>query len=108
MEGVNILTQTEIMTTSPIAIWALIVALICILFGVICFILFEEWGFIIPAVIGVCLYISIAIGAWNIEPSGRYEYQATIDETVMFIELHERYDVIGQDGKIWILEDKKE
>lgn len=108
MEGVNILTQTEIMMPSLMAFWALIFAPICMLFGVITFIVFGEWGFIIPAVIGICLYLSVPLGAWDTYPSGRYEYQATIDDTVTFTELYERYDVIGQDGKIWILEDKKE
>ena len=108
MEGVNILTQTEIMISSPMMIWVLIVALICMIFGVITFIVVDEWGFLVPAALGVCLYISITFGAWDTYPSGRYEYQATIDETVTFIELHERYDVVGRDGKIWILEDKEE
>lgn len=39
--------------------------------------------------------------------TGRYRYEVTIDDTVSFNELQEKYDVIEQNGKIWTLEDKE-
>lgn len=41
-------------------------------------------------------------------PTGRCQYEATIDDTVSFTELNDKYEVIEQRGKIWILEDKEE
>ena len=40
--------------------------------------------------------------------TGRYRYEATIDDSVSFLDLQERYNVIEQNGRIWVLEDKKE
>ena len=36
------------------------------------------------------------------------QYEVTIDDTVSFTELNDKYEVIEQRGKIWILEDKEE
>jgi hypothetical protein len=39
--------------------------------------------------------------------TGRYEYQVLLDETVDINELASRYDIIGQDGLIWTIQDKE-
>ena len=39
--------------------------------------------------------------------TGRYKYEATIDENVPFIEVYEKYDVVKQKGNIWVLKDKE-
>lgn len=39
-------------------------------------------------------------------PTGRYEYQVLLDETVDINELASHYDIIGQDGLIWTIQDK--
>ena len=39
--------------------------------------------------------------------TGRYEYQVLLDETVDINELASHYDIIGQDGLIWTIQDKE-
>lgn len=62
-------------------------------------------GCIITA-IGIIVYIvSLRLPA-EVE-SGRYQYKATIEKSVSFNEVYEKYNVIEQDGNLWILEDKE-
>lgn len=37
----------------------------------------------------------------------RYRYEVTIDESVLFSDIYEKYEVVEQRGEIWVLEDKK-
>ena len=39
-------------------------------------------------------------------PTGRYKYEVTIDESVQFIDIYDKYEVVEQRGEIWVLEDK--
>lgn len=39
-------------------------------------------------------------------PTDRYKYEVTIDESVRFTDIYEKYEVIEQRGEIWVLEDK--
>ena len=107
MEGINILNQTEILTFSGLWIVALIGVLlagvICISIGILC-----EWNWL--DIIGVIWIIVFFIMTWvgpAEVPTGRYKYEVLIDETVSVTELYEKYEIVGQDGKIWIIEDKK-
>ena len=40
--------------------------------------------------------------------SGRNRYECLIDDTASFTEVAENYDIVGQRGNLWILEDKVE
>lgn len=42
----------------------------------------------------------------NTKPTGRYEYKAIISEDTNFNEMYNRFDVLGKDGEIYILQDK--
>lgn len=39
--------------------------------------------------------------------TGRYQYKVLIEDGVEMKEFYERYNVIEQDGEIWIIEDKE-
>ena len=39
--------------------------------------------------------------------TGRYKYKVLIEDGVEMKEFYERYNVIEQDGEIWIIEDKE-
>lgn len=67
----------------------------------------DSWG--ILAIIGaiMCVIVLVVIGCWEPQvETDRKRYEVTIDESVSLIEIYEKYDVIEQKGKIWILEDK--
>lgn len=112
-EGIDILNKTEIMA-SPL--WALIFLVVGCLLLIIGIVLLANgsnyncgpmfiFGFF-ACVISVCLTIP-ALGNTNTVPTGRYRYEVTIDDSVSFLDLQEKYDVIEQNGKIWTLEDKE-
>lgn len=42
------------------------------------------------------------------EETGRYTYQATIDENVSLVEFYEHYEIIEQNEGIWIIQDKED
>lgn len=60
----------------------------------------------------ICLLLMLPAGIFakvythEVE-TGRYEYQVLLDETVDINELVSRYDIIGQDGLIWTIQDKE-
>lgn len=114
MEGIYILNKTLI-TDTPI--WACILGfltmILSILFIIVTMVMFvEEFGYLKVVICLYCALLSLImlvrctqyIDSIN---TGRYRYEVTIDDTVSFTELQEKYDVIEQNGKIWTLEDKE-
>ena len=53
------------------------------------------------------LFMIMGIWAPKDTPTGRYEYKVILDETYSATQLYEEYEVVGQDGKIWIIQDKE-
>jgi hypothetical protein len=70
----------------------------------------EIFAYISIGIFGLCLFgalcTTIAYKEVKI-PSDRYKYEATIDDNVSINEVYKHYNVIEQDGKKWILEDKE-
>ena len=112
MNGINILNKTAIMeyTCAQHIFFAVLLIAWCVsailaIIGLICD---SKWSLIIGGIL--FLIISIVIGTVDLEKSkntGRYKYEATIDEDVPFIEVYEKYDVVKQKGDIWVLKDKE-
>ena len=102
MTGINILNKTEIMeyTCAQHIFFAVLIIVWCIsailvIIGLICE---SKWSTIIGAIL--FLITNIVIGAVDLEKSkntGRYKYEATIDENVPFIEVYEKYAVTKED-----------
>ena len=114
MEGIDILNRT--MTTDTCG-WALIVVAICasvLVVSFITFIICAGYGYcgianVCFLVIIVSIFATVLLAIINPQTgTGRYRYEATIDDSVSFLDLKEKYDVIEQNGRIWVLEDKKE
>jgi hypothetical protein len=53
------------------------------------------------------LLVSSGLWAPKDTPTGRYEYKVILDDTYPATQLYEEYEVIGQDGKIWIIQEKE-
>ena len=111
IDGIEILNKTEIMTISDAGlIWSYIL----VFGGLICALLFAflsnyHNAFIIGVIFSVVAFFSgIIVAALDeSKPTGRYQYECTIDESVPFKDVLENYEVIEQKGKLWILEDKE-
>ena len=112
MTGINILNKTAIMehTCAQHIFFAVLIIVWCVsailvIIGLICD---SKWSTIIGGIL--FLITCIVIGAADLEKSkntGRYKYEATINDNVPFTEVYKKYDVIKQKGKIWILKDKE-
>lgn len=113
LEGITILNQTEIMTmTDAYVIWTL-----CLIIGgalaTVVFVALGEnisgWFHIGTVVAIICAALGLTMLGASIETehTGRYQYETLIDESVSFEAVLEKYDVVEQKGKIWILEDKE-
>ena len=108
MQGIEILNRTMI-NEKPLWVW--IVLIVCVIFAVICYGLIETVSSDVLAIFGVVGTIMFAILGFialvYCEPTGRYRYEAIVDEKVSINEVYEKYNIIEQDGKKWILEDKE-
>lgn len=112
IEGITILNQTEIMDISDAGfIWTLILVIGgligCILFA---WLISVHEAFLIGVILCILAFFSgiiVCEETRDDKPSGRYQYEVTIDESVNFKDLYEQYDIVKQRGEIYILEDKE-
>lgn len=125
LDGINVLNKVELMDTMYNKIWenlaslfgySLIVFLVLTaiilvidnhsnkdmckigtisLFGLIAFILL----FIISCI--AIIFTSKQV------PTGKYEYQVTIDESVSMVDFTSKYDIIRVDGEIYTIQEKE-
>lgn len=109
MDGIEILNKVDVLVPHTRAVMFIVFV------GIVWALLFIMSAFIDGLVIhmyvciGVLLITIVCTVAFGrTEPSGRYQYEVTIDDSVSFTKLYEKYEVVEQKGKIWILEDKEE
>ena len=113
MKGVDILNIEEISAVPEwIDITIIIAVIVFIISIIILFISYNLWNvsFIVSIITMLISFIFIMVlGANGIEePTGRYRYEATIDESVSITEIYDHYKVVDRRGDIWILEDREE
>ena len=110
IEGIHILNSTEIMDIPTWAAWLIFGGMLAALFGILIMLAAKKdvvvCIFGIVGMIGVCTFFC-GLSFNPEEPTGRYRYEVTIDPSVTFSELYEKYDVIEQRGEIWVLEEKE-
>lgn len=111
IDGITVLTQHPI-TEYVGQFWIVLLAILFVI-GISCAIagfLVEVPEMLAAGLICVSLMIPagilVEIYTHEVE-TGRYEYQALLDETVDINELATHYDIIGQDGLIWTIQDKE-
>lgn len=106
LEGITVLSQTEIEYASIgwIFIPMFVVAIGIIIIGTKAG--FGDWilvvGFSVGFVIGMFCY------DFAQKPTGEYQYECTIEESVSMTDFYERYDVIEQRGKIYRIKEKND
>lgn len=111
IDGITVLAQHEIIKTTG-SIWPILAVILGILSIslLLTALVYDSNEMAIGSLICLILVaVSIFIGRGRFKQieTGRYEYQVLIDETVDINEVALHYDIIGQDGLIWTLEDKK-
>ena len=114
MEGIDILNKTEICTTPLKFSVLLIVSISCCIVLLTAFLMSLNEGYVLIPIICSILFILFALltvyASKYIDSvkTGRYQYEVTVDDSVSFTELYEKYDIVEQRGEIWVIEDKKE
>ena len=101
LEGITVLNIVSI-NRLPVYFWIIILAIV-----IICLALTTSDLYLISFIFGMLLTILTCLITEPV-PTGRYQYEVTIDKSVSVTELYEKYDIIEQRGDIWVLEDKEE
>ncbi len=107
LDGITVLTQTELYDVNEaLVIIPAIVVWIGALFLCACLDVGENATMIVSAI----LVIVAAIILYNVfkYPTGEYQYECLIDESVSMTEFYERYDVIDQRGEIYKIKEKND
>ena len=114
MQGIEILNRTPVMVEPKAYGFGLVLLVIALfVFLVLTAICFAE-DYVVLGVFCAVVFASSFVGLllysnYRVEsPDGRYRYEVTIDESVPLKDIYENYNIIEQDGKKWILEDKEE
>ena len=117
MDGVEILNQTNIYQTeySDWVFWLILA--ICFAIGlVVAIIEWVDFGFNMDGVIAlvVCtvigFFLGIAGGVMTEHETDKLdyiEYQVTVSNEVNFNEFLEKYEILGQEGKIYTVKERK-
>lgn len=111
IDGVRVLSQ-EVILQDPTFAFISIMALIFFIIAWVAISIdngFGGWSLVVLvfAIIAlIVLLIMAAIGAFEYD-TGRSTYKCIFEDNVSIQEIYENYNVIGQDGEIWILEDRK-
>lgn len=116
MNGIDILSKEEILTTPEwidmVVLISSIIVIVSIIFTVIFTLTDHDIAIILFLMMLtcsgiVCVIFSHIKDTYKSEPTGRYRYEATIDDSVLINEVYNNYNVVEQRGDIWILEDKE-
>ena len=116
IEGVTVLNEIVIYKDVPVlllllTIIALVGGVLTIAIGLVGLDFGDSIGFFVKIIIGIMLIVLGIIGAIYTDkitkqPTGDYEYQVTIDDTVVMSEFYENYEVIEVQGKIYTIKEK--
>lgn len=114
IKGVDILASQDIMI--PVFKWADLCSFCCLLAFTVCltflFTGIKSKKKIITLIFTILSVLSISAASFFIsldlkeKASGIKEYKATISEDANFVEVNDRYEVVSQEGKLYILRDK--
>lgn len=107
IEGITVLNKELIMTTPSVLT---VIALVSVIIGIVSFCVVINSHNNIVSIIGSILFVlsivGFSLGLIIEEPTDRYKYECTIDESVSIQDIYDRYEVVEQRGEIWVLEDK--
>ena len=111
IEGIEVLNKVPIMKPTPVADFVTITSAIIIVFAVVIIIcgaaFYNNWIIGFGVCLILCSIIAIAIYGRKEMETGRYEYQCTISNDVLFMDMYEKYEVASKDGELWTIRDKE-
>lgn len=120
IDGMEILEQTEIMVMSRSDNWwvGLILAIIGLVIFIGCLIYYRinqndalKSTMTLPFAIGaivIMFFGTVAASHEEEKPTGRFEYEVILDDTVMVNELCKYYEIVAEKDGVYVLRDKEE
>lgn len=120
MEGITILNKVDIMEL-PLWVNVIIIVLSIITFLSIGMSVVDAikditnghcWIFLVVTTVAYIALVIMGIMG-NVdkqlltEPTGKYEYQVTIDDSVSMNEFYEKYEIVEVNGKIYTIREKE-
>ena len=116
MQGIEILASQEVVTAHEfnwLLFWIVFTIIFggCLLYGIISYVRGDCSGGVIPALGLVGLFFGllfgIVIGDDLAEPvEYTTEYKVIVEDNVSLAEFYERYEVVGQEGKIFTVRER--
>lgn len=108
MEGIHVFNQVEI-TEPRVALPLMLVAVgtVILIVGLVLFIEFKKD---LIGILLVCVGTITILSALPVKELGRhtgeYEYTVTIDNGVNLLEFNEKYEILRQEGELYIIKEK--
>lgn len=108
LEGIEILNQTEIKEAPEwLLLMFLISGIMMIVFLLISMSTGDDITFVFMIISFITFVISLILLNFMDFPTGKYEYQVTIDDSVSMNEFQEKYEIIDVEGKIYTIREKE-
>lgn len=110
VEGITILTQTDIMTWP---LWAVVVGALLAVTGVSFCVYGLDGGYDMAmiylglSILLILILFIIFISLTQMQDTGLDKYECVIADDVTLTEIDEYYEIVDKRGKIWILQDKE-
>lgn len=104
MEGIQILNTIQVQVPSTLSEIGLVLLLLCVFLAIIslgC----EEYRLMITFLVAALVGFAFMCCSEGEEVKTRYE--VTIDKSVSYLELTERYNIIEQRGELFVIEAKQ-
>jgi hypothetical protein len=107
MEGLHIFNKVEITKVNALLIIILFLIITTTISIGLCILDTRKHliGFIYITV-GIISLLLLIFTANNPKPTGKYEYTVTISKNVNLLEFNNKYEIVQQDGELWIIRDK--
>jgi hypothetical protein len=113
IEGIHVFNQIEILALPSWYFWVVFgVGAPIFTIGLTVFDkskhnLLKVIGFIVGILAGTSIYVFGS--GWQMfkQPTGKYEYTVSIDDTkIHMLEFNEKYEIVNKNGELWIIKDK--
>lgn len=112
IDGITVLSQSEIMITPNWTYIIIIITLIAFAVSMITTASFHHNRIkTIFEISSICFFILFIVGLFCMvfveNPTGEYTYKVTISDEVNFVEFNNKYEIIDQDGLIYTIKEKE-
>lgn len=105
LDGINVLNTIAIHKEFPTWAYLTIGLLFGVGIGLTC--CFEFKTIIVGIILFISGFLVLVYGInTNLQYSGEYNYQVTIDESVSMVDFTSKYDIIRVDGEIYTIREK--